>query len=176
MRTPLCIALAPSPGQTRKLFAMYWGWPRLELPVVEDVRFEGWQQWHELEKDLWLEEAALRRKGWSEVRWRQWLRLLEKEAAMRREWWGLVQQWSQRRWSGHVPPLVGGDSREEAVWEAMRDEEAARRLWWNWWSREDGWGDESMGWLTLWEGKFFEWGLEEEVEAMKREFDLFGAF
>jgi hypothetical protein len=56
-----------------------------------------------------------------------------------------------------------------ATSEAARDEEASRRLWWNFGMRFHGWGDEVSGWVREWADSFCEWGLEDEVESMRRE-------
>ena len=136
------------------------------LPVVEEMQYEGWNQWRQLEEDVWREEAALRREGWSEQRWRRWQRILLEEVATRRAWWELLQRWCATRW-GRV--MGGRDWREEAVWEAARDEEAARRLWWNWDVRLlHGLGADPADWLQRWSSNLCEMGLGNEVEVMER--------
>jgi hypothetical protein len=87
------------------------------LPVIDDIPFEGWSSWWQVEEDLWTEAAALRRdlieaeewhSGWptalrrrhAQLRRRQWQQLLVEEARMRREWWQLLVQWSGVRWGG----------------------------------------------------------------------------
>ncbi len=70
-------------------------------------------------------------------------------------------------WGALDPTPVGGRmSREEVMWQAARDEEAARRLWWNWAMRKEGWGDSAAAWLLRWEHVFVEWDLGGEVVDM----------
>ena len=114
-------------------------------------------------KDVWANETALGRQGWSEVRWRSWLELLQEEVARWSAWWQLVELWRMRIWGG----VVGGSKRSQMTYEAMREEEAARRLIWNWEMRREGWGSDATVWLQAWNGRFFEWGLEAEVEACR---------
>ena len=130
------------------------------LPELVEVEYYGWHTWQQIEEDVWVEAAALRRLGWSSVRWRLWMKLLQEEVARRSVWWQLVEQWRLMRWGGVTG---GGSPRNEMVWEAMRDEEAARRLIWNWEMRWEGWGGVADTWLEAWGARFFEWGLEEEV-------------
>ena len=60
----------------------------MQLPVLEEVRWEGWEMDCEVEEDLWEEMRALnvRVQGWCERRMRDWLRLVEEEKRWRREW------------------------------------------------------------------------------------------
>ena len=138
------------------------------LPLVEEVAWEGWGGWRDVEADVWVEAVALRRGGWSESRWRQWLGLVGGEVTNRRDFGVLLSQWTLARWGG----VWGGrNSQEEAVWAAMRDEEVHRRLWWNWDMRTQGWGNDAGAWLQLWAARFLEWDLEEAVGEMQSVLD-----
>ena len=64
--------------------------PVLQTVVDDEGRWEGWEEWREMEEDSWVEYLALRRGGWSEVRWREWLRAAQEELASGRGggiWW-----------------------------------------------------------------------------------------
>ena len=126
------------------------------LPVLESVQVEVWTDWREMESDLWEEAVALRRHGWSEVRWRRWMIWMDAERRERLVWWEMVEAWSRRRWMG----CMGGRSRaEEAVFTAMTHEEAMRRLEWNLITRAFGFGYDKDEWYLKYQRQFFDWGL-----------------
>ena len=71
-----------------------------------------------MEEDIWVEYLALRRGGWSEVRWREWLRVAQEERRQRQRWWDLVELWATERWGG----IVGGyTTAADLVWQATGD-------------------------------------------------------
>jgi hypothetical protein len=77
-------------------------------------------------------------------------------------------------WGAVNLTLVGGrTSREGAMWQAAQDEEAARRLWWNWDMRKQGWGDSAAAWLLRWEPLLVEWDLGDDLSDLKRDFISF---
>jgi hypothetical protein len=69
----------------------------------------------------------------------------------------------------NLTPVGGRTSREGAMWQAARDEEAARRLWWNWDMRKQGWGDSAAAWLLRWEPVLVEWDLGDDLSDLKRD-------
>jgi hypothetical protein len=68
-----------------------------------------------------------------------------------------------------LTPVGGRTSREEAMWQAARDEESARRLWWNWDMRKQGWGNDAAAWLLRWEPVLVEWDLCDDLSELKRD-------
>ena len=128
--------------------------PTPTLPVLEEVGFAGWQLDEPFERDVWEEPRALARGGWSETRWREWLRLLADERDARIAWWNELEAWLSRR--GLAVPETFAQNR---VVEAMRSEEAERRLDWNVAMRRTGWGEDLDGWIQRWKeaGVWQEW-------------------
>ena len=136
--------------------------PQMEarLPVLESVQMEAWSEWREVESDLWEEAVALRRHGWSEVRWRRWMKWMDAERRERLVWCEMVEAWSRRRWEG----CMGGRSRaEEAVFIAMTHEEAMRRLEWNLDTRVFGFGYDQNEWYLQYRLQFIDWGLTSDL-------------
>ena len=72
----------------------------------------------EMEEDIWVEYLALRRGGWSEVRWRELLRVAQEQRRQQQRWWDLVELWATERWGG----IVGGETiAADLVWQATGD-------------------------------------------------------
>ena len=138
--------------------------PQMEarLPVLESVQMDGWSDWREMESDLWEEAVALRRHGWSEVRWRRWMKWMDAERRERLVWWEMVEAWSRRRWEG----CMGGRSQaEEAVFVAMTKEEAMRRLKWNLDTRAFGFGYDMDEWYLKYRAQFIDSGLVSDLSS-----------
>ena len=143
------------------------------LPVVTQVAYVGWRSWRELEDDIWIEELALRRPGWSETHWRRWLQILDLEAKVRTEFLELSEKRYVMRWGG----ITGGRTEvERAVWEAMIREEKVRRFTWNWDMRMKGWGEAPGPWLTKHRQRLLvgEPDLTEQIEMCLQELEFFG--
>ena len=90
-------------------------WVHVVLPVIEAVEWEGFEEDRQAESDVWEEERALSRSGWSETNWRQWMAVLQQEVARRRAWWDGMQSWSRRLGVG----LGGETACQERAWQAM---------------------------------------------------------
>ena len=140
--------------------------PVLQTVVDDEGRWEGWEEWREMEEDSWVEYLALRRGGWSEVRWREWLRVAQEERRQRQRWWDLVELWATERWGG----IVGGETTAaDLVWQVMRSEEVIRRLSWNVNMRQAGWGMVVQEWARRWWRRWYDFGDLAEVRAFDRD-------
>ena len=128
--------------------------PTVVLPVTEEVGFTGWYTDKPFEGDVWEEQWALARGGWSETRWRKWLQLVVEERDAREAWWNEVRAWLSRR--GLDSPQTSNQERGVV---AMIAEETERRLAWNLAMRRAGWGEELDGWIARWKevGVWQEW-------------------
>ena len=132
------------------------------LPVLASVQMEVCTDWREMESDLWHEAVALRRHGWSEVRWRRWMIWMDAERRERLEWWEMVSAWSRRRWEG----CMGGRSQaEEALFVAMGHEETVRRLKWNLDTRAVGFGYDMDEWYLKYRAQFIDSGLVSDLSS-----------
>ena len=106
------------------------------LPVLEEICWEGFAMDEQAEADVSNEHRALHRLGWTENRWRQCPSLLQAELQCRNRWWELVQQYTER-WNGD---MSGQTPAQEALSMMFSEEELARRLAWNIYLRQDGYG------------------------------------
>lgn len=113
------------------------------LPLLGEVRWDGFSIDEEAERDVFDEHLALRRGGWSESRWRCWLQLLRLEIATRSQWWAFLVKYANARWGGDV----GGHTRiQEQLSRCFYLEEMARRKHWNWTMRANGYGIDADSW------------------------------
>ena len=137
------------------------------LPEVENVRWLGWAEDRFTEIDLWVEDMALKRIGWSETQWRRWLSLLVEEAAQRRAFendmarfcgrLGAIERVLWREPFEWGPPPMSNMTRcQETAWYAMMAVELERRLAWGASMRsQHGYGQDQISWLNW----TIEWGL-----------------
>ena len=118
------------------------------LPVLEEIRWGGFVMDFEAEADVFHERRAMARAGWSEDRWRFWIRELQAELQRRERWWELVQQWSTERWDGIS---TGKTEIQERLRELMFKEELEQRLSWNIKMRHHcEFGEPSREWWKRW--------------------------
>ena len=143
----------PSPGcggmAYRHVRERSRSWPR-HVPVLPTVRTILWEGWHEerlLEEDVWGEQRALQRRGWTWTRRMLWLGSLAEERARRRHWWEAVKVYFIM-----LGVMIGGqNTAQERVLDAMLDEERYRRLWWQaWMRRTQGFGEDWGAWWRRW--------------------------
>ena len=121
------------------------------LPELDQVQYAAWVLTKACEADFWTEARAMKRAGWSETHWRTWLRQLALERDTRLDWECDLRSWSLKRWDGWMGRLDGRNRTSQAVYSAMLDEEAERRLHWIKWMRSQGWGEEDWtAWYTKW--------------------------
>ena len=129
------------------------------LPVIERVSWEGWNEDRESEADVWVEERALARLGWSETNWRWWLSELAEEAERWRAWWNSTVAWCRTMGM----ELGGVTECQEQAWRAMRAVELERRLCWGVRMREESlYGEEFAVWKErlMASGVWSRWMLE----------------
>ena len=113
-----------------------------ELPVLQEVEWNGFREDAAAERSLFDEHLALRRHGWSEVRWRFWLGEAHEELRMREDWWHRICDYAMSRWG----VLGGRDHVEEKMWQCFYGEELWRRYKWARWMMDAGFGDDPLVW------------------------------
>ena len=118
-----------------------------ELPVLQEVEWNGFTEHAAAERSLFDEHLALRRYGRSEIRWSIWLRHVLEELRMREDWWHRICDYAMARWG----VLGGRDRVEEKMWQCFYGDELWRRYKWARWMMDSGFGDDPSEWRATYD-------------------------
>ena len=128
------------------------------LPVLEQVSWAGFEYDKEAEADVFQEDQAMQRLGWTENLAKVWLTLLSKELQTRDNWWHFLQQYANERWNGDIR---GSSDVQADLRKMFFLEEHVRRLDWNLHMRHMGFGQPAKQWWCSYK-KNYRWWLPRE--------------